>query len=175
MNDAAATFILGLPLPSSSPAFLALVGIHILFGLTAVVGGAGAIVARKGSRRHRRFGMVYIRALGGVAVTMAMLASLRWTADWPLFLLGALSFLTAIGGRMAARRHWVRSHLGAMTASYVLLLTAFYVDNGPNLPLWRALPTLALWLLPATVALPFTLYALLRHPVVRREDRTEND
>ena len=27
-----------------------------------------------------------------------------------------------------------------MGASYILLLTAFYVDNGKNLPLWRELP-----------------------------------
>jgi hypothetical protein len=41
-----------------------------------------------------------------------------------------------------------------MSASYVLLLTAFYVDNGKHLPVWRSLPHLAYWLLPSAVGLP---------------------
>jgi hypothetical protein len=54
-----------------------------------------------------------------------------------------------------------------MGVSYVLLLTAFYVDNGSNLPLWRTLPPIAFWLLPSAVGLPIIAYALLRHPLVR--------
>jgi hypothetical protein len=49
----------------------------------------------------------------------------------------------------------------------VVLLTAFYVDNGKNLPIWRALPTLAYWLAPAAVGVPIIVYAMLRHPVAR--------
>jgi hypothetical protein len=41
-----------------------------------------------------------------------------------------------------------------MSASYILLLTAFYVDNGKHLPVWRSLPHLAYWLLPSAVGLP---------------------
>jgi hypothetical protein len=40
-------------------------------------------------------------------------------------------------------------HISGMGASYVLLLTAFYVDNGKNLPLWRELPQWAFWILPS--------------------------
>jgi hypothetical protein len=47
------------------------------------------------------------------------------------------------------------------------LLTAFYVDNGKSLPLWRDLPSITYWLLPAAVGLPLILYALLRHPLAR--------
>ena len=36
-----------------------------------------------------------------------------------------------------------------MGASYIFMLTAFYVDNGKNLPLWRELPQIAFWLDPA--------------------------
>jgi hypothetical protein len=39
-------------------------------------------------------------------------------------------------------------HVNAMGLSYVLLLTAFYVDNGKNLPLWRRLPPIAYWVIP---------------------------
>jgi len=55
-----------------------------------------------------------------------------------------------------------------MGTSYTLLLTAFYVDNGRNLPLWRELPMIAFWLLPSAVGIPIMAYVLLRHPVIRR-------
>ena len=54
-----------------------------------------------------------------------------------------------------------------MGLSYILLLTAFYVDNGHSLPLWRDLPTIAYWLLPGTVGVPLIVYALLMHPLAR--------
>jgi hypothetical protein len=40
----------------------------------------------------------------------------------------------------------LRLHLIAMGLSYILLLIAFYIDNGPHLPLWRSMPTFAHWL-----------------------------
>ncbi len=52
-----------------------------------------------------------------------------------------------------------------MGLSYILLLTAFYVDNGPFLPLWRSLPALAYWLGPSMVGLPILVRALLKHRV----------
>lgn len=55
-----------------------------------------------------------------------------------------------------------------MGASYILLLTAFYVDNGKNLPLWRELPQIAFWLLPSAVGIPIILYVLARHPIIKR-------
>jgi len=41
-----------------------------------------------------------------------------------------------------------------MGTSYVLLLTAFYADNSKTLPLWKELPSLAYWILPAAVGTP---------------------
>jgi len=54
-----------------------------------------------------------------------------------------------------------------MGLSYILLLTAFYVDNGKSLPLWRDLPTIAYWLVPAAAGVSVLLHALLRHPLAR--------
>jgi hypothetical protein len=54
-----------------------------------------------------------------------------------------------------------------MGLSYILLLTAFYVDNGKSLPLWKELPPIAYWLLPAAVGMPLIIHALLRHPLAR--------
>ena len=64
-------------------------------------------------------------------------------------------------------RNWVRLHISGMGLSYVLMLTAFYVDNGKNLPLWRELPQWAFWVLPTALGLPIVLHALLRHPLAR--------
>jgi len=55
-----------------------------------------------------------------------------------------------------------------MGLSYILLLTAFYVDNGKNLPLWNKLPQIAFWVLPAAAGIPFIVRALLRHPLVSK-------
>jgi hypothetical protein len=82
-----------------------------------------------------------------------------------------LSFAAAYVGRRARRhrwRHWVRLHISGMGASYVLLLIAFYVDNGKSLPLWKELPPTTYWLLPALVGIPLIVRALLWHPLVRQ-------
>ena len=49
-----------------------------------------------------------------------------------------------------------------MGVGYIAMLTAFYVDNGPRLPVWRLLPPLWLWLLPAAFGVPIILRAVLR-------------
>ncbi|SFO35748.1 hypothetical protein SAMN04489713_105223 [Actinomadura madurae] len=38
-----------------------------------------------------------------------------------------------------------------MAVSYITLLTAFDVDNGPRLPLWKLLPPITFWFLPAAI------------------------
>ena len=42
------------------------------------------------------------------------------------------------------------------------MLTAFYVDNGPHLPLWDRLPALAFWLLPSVIAAHLITRAITR-------------
>ena len=165
------TVVAGLPIPSTSKVFLATVGFHVLFGLACVATGALAMLSRKGRGRHSAFGKAYFWGLAAVSISSAALAMTRWADDYPLFTLAALSMTSAGLGRTALRRrwpHWVRLHMSGMGVSYILLLTAFYVDNGKNLPLWRALPQIAFWLLPSAVGLPILGYALLRHPLVRR-------
>jgi hypothetical protein len=48
-----------------------------------------------------------------------------------------------------------------MGIAYTAMLTAFYVDNGPHLPLWDRLPILAFWLLPSAIAAPIITRALI--------------
>jgi hypothetical protein len=160
----------GIEIPSDSPVFLAALGMHILVGLSCVVSGIVAMLSRKRPGRHPRSGTIYYYCLSVVFASAAILSAMRWAEDYHLFILGSLSFGTASLGRIAIRlrwRNWIRLHITCMGLSYILLLTAFYVDNGKNLPLWNKLPPIAFWLLPGAAGIPFIVRALLRHPLVR--------
>jgi len=164
------TTIGGFPLPSDAPLFLAFVAVHVAGGLIAVITGAIAMLSRKRPGRHPLAGTIYYWALAVVFVTMSALAFSRWSEDYHLFILGLLSFVAATIGRTARRKllpSWLRIHMTGMATSYILMITAFYVDNGPNLPLSRELPPLAFWTLPTLIGAPILINALLRHPLVR--------
>jgi hypothetical protein len=165
------TVIAGIEIPSTDPVFLTVVGIHVLLGLACVVTGAIAMLSQKRAGRHPQNGRIYFWCLAGVFVTATGLAAVRWAEDYHLFILAALSFAAAWLGRKARRqrwRHWVRLHITGMGSSYVLLLIAFYVDNGKSLPLWRELSPIAYWLLPAAIGIPLIVRALLWHPLARQ-------
>ena len=165
-----ATVVLGIPIPSTDPVFLGIVGVHVLFGLATVVAGAGAMLSKKGRGRHSLLGSIYFWCLLGVFATMSALSFMRWAANYHLFILGGLSFASAIFGRnMVWRRQGKRLdlHLICMSASYVLMLTAFYVDNGKNLPLWKELPGAAFWVLPSLVGVPIIVRVLRGHPLLQ--------
>ena len=167
------TVILGIVVPSTDPVFLTVVGFHVLAGLVCVVTGAVAMLSTKRPGRHPRFGTIYFWFLLAVFVSATALSAVRWAENYHLFVLGVLAFGAASLGRSARRqrwRGWVRLHILGMGVSYILLLTAFYVDNGPNLPLWRELPHWAFWVLPGAIGIPIVVRALLRHPLARHAD-----
>jgi len=145
--------------------FLVVVAVHIAGGLTCVACVAGAALSRKGGRSHVRFGHVYLWALGVVTVTMLVLSIMRWPKDNHLLALGTASAAAAgIGLSMARRTSPLpRRHAWWMASSAILLLTAFYVDNGPNLPIWKLLPHWAFWVVPALVGIPLTAMAIHRN------------
>jgi hypothetical protein len=60
----------------------------------------------------------------------------------------------ASGGQLTLclRRDW---------RSYILLVTAFSVDNG------KSLPQMAFWVFPLAIGGPLILYARCRHPIFR--------
>lgn len=165
-----ATSVFGIEIPSTSPWFLTIVGFHVLAGFCALIAGATAMLSEKGMARHIAFGRTYYWCLTAVFVSASTLAFARWTEDYHLFALGALPFAAATVGRSAAKlklRNWPALHLAGMGSSYILMVTAFYVDNGKSLPLWRDLPPIAYWTVPAAVGVPIMIWALLRHPIVR--------
>ena len=166
------TIVFGVPVPSVDPFFLAVVRFHIVVGIACAAAGAIAMLSRKGRGRHSTFGTIYYWCLAIVVATATGLSVVRLAENYQLFFLGSLSLLAATFGRTALRRrwrHWVRLHIAGMGASYVLMLTAFYVDNGKNLPLWNELPQIAFWLLPGGLGIPIIVYAWLRHPLAQRE------
>jgi hypothetical protein len=159
-----ASRILGVEVGSTAPVFLAVLAVHVVVGLTAVITGAAAALARKGSPRHIRAGRWYYRAITAVFVTATALAAMRWAQDWYLFVLGAVAFTAATAGYLHRRYHRPgdTGHIAGMGIAYAAMLTAFYVDNGPHMPLWDRLPVLAFWLLPAAIAAPLITRAIIR-------------
>ena len=101
--------------------------------------------------------------------TALALTAMRQRQDYHLALIGLVAFTVATTGYQHRRRHRPGDtpHITGMGVSYIAMLTAFYVDNGPDLPLWDRLPTIAFWLLPSAIGLPLIARALLRarrHP-----------
>jgi hypothetical protein len=152
--------------PRLSVPFVTFLLLHVPAGLTSVVTGAVAAVSKKRRGRHPRFGTIYYWALAVVFVSATGMAVLRWTEDRHLFVLGTISFGVASVGYLARKvrwRGWTSFHILGMSLSYIVLLTAFYVDNGPHLPIYDRLPAIAFWTLPTVIGLPLVIRAVRRH------------
>jgi hypothetical protein len=164
--------ILGIEIPSTDPIFIAvIVGIHIPLGLACVGAGAMAMLSEKRRGRHSTAGKVYYWCLLALFASATFLSVMRWAENYHLFTLGALSFASACLGRRALQQrwpYWARLHITGMGFSYVLMLIAFYVDNGKQLPLWKDLPHFTYWLLPLVIGIPLIVRALLWHPLARK-------
>ena len=170
--------IAGIEVPSNSPVFLTILAVHVLFALVCVITGIVAMLSKKRSGRHPTFGTIYYWALSVVFASATALSVMRWAEDYHLFVLGTLSFTTATLGRAAMRRRWrkwVTLHITLMSISYILLLTAFYVDNGKNLPLWKELPPIAFWILPGMVGIPLIVRALKRYARLSHSSATSRN
>jgi hypothetical protein len=71
---------------------------------------------------------------------------------------------------------WLGPHIAGISLSYIVLLIAFYLDNGKNLPLWRELPHVTYWLLPTAIGIALIASALIRYRTLapRHNDGTGN-
>src|SRR5499427_10210042 len=166
-----ASQILGTQVGSTAPVFLVFLGIHVTAGLTAVTAGAIAALTSKGSPRHIRAGRWFYWAITVVFATATILAAMRWRQDYHLFLIGAVAFTAATIGYQHRRRHRPgdTGHIVGMGAGYIAMLTAFYVDNGPRLPLGDHLPVLTFWLLPSAIGAPIIARAIIHARAQTRE------
>jgi hypothetical protein len=169
-----ASRILGDHVGSTAPVFLAFLAVHVLAGLSAIATGAAAALARKGSARHVRAGRGFYRALTVVFATAAVLAAMRWRQDYYLLIIGAAALAAATAGYQHRRRHRPgdTGHIAGMGTAYVAMLTAFYVDNGPHLPLWDHLPAFAFWVLPSAIGAPVITRAIWRSKQARSHRET---
>lgn len=116
---------------------------HIAAGVITVLAGAAAILTPKTPGRHPRRGTVYLAAFTALVAAAAGLGILAWPRDTHLLVLAGIALALgalAYTARKVRRADWLRWHITGMGGSYILILTAFYVDNGPNLPLWNLLP-----------------------------------
>ena len=164
------TIIGGFTIPSSDPLFLGIVALHVVLGLGAVATGLTAMLSEKRAGRHPKFGTLYFWFLTALFGSATALSVMRWTHAYHLFALGAFAFVAAFIGREARRRKvrgWVRVHIAGMGSSFVLMMIAFYVDNGKQLPPLNRLPSWSYWALPAAIGVPIIIRALTRHPLVR--------
>jgi len=159
----------GLPL-----AFLLPLGMHILAGMTSALTGIVAFVVPKGPTRHHRWGTRYLWAYTVVFLTATILSVQRWSADAYLFVLAVLGYSLTLGGygvrrfrhtlwvRQLLGEYWVIAHLVGMISSYVVLLTAFYVDNAHLFPGVNRLLTIVFWVAPSLIAIPFLVRSIRR-------------
>jgi primosomal protein N' len=97
------TAVAGIEIPSSDPAFMVVVAVHVLFGLASAITGIVAMLSPKRSGRHPWFGTIYYWCLMGVFVTASALAAVRWAEDYHLFILGTLAFAAAHLGPLGAQ------------------------------------------------------------------------
>lgn len=165
------TILFGVPVPSDNSLFLAIVAIHIVLGIICVISGFAAMLSNKGRGRHSLSGKIYYWALLLVFITVIPLAIMRWPYNNHLLLLGTISFFLAYYGRRLAHNSkpgWTRLHTIFMSSSYIFLLTAFYVDNGKNLPFWNQFSQLFFWLFPAVIGIPIIVFTLKNHPLNQR-------
>jgi hypothetical protein len=162
--------LFGLPIPDEGALFDAALACHIAAGLTCVVTGALAATAPKQPGRHTLAGRTFFWSLAVVFASSTTMAALRFAQDWHLLLIGTVAFGAGCLGYRARRRQrpgWLRVHIPAMSGAYIALFTGFYVDNGPHLPVWDRLPSLAYWTVPSLVGVPLILRALARRRLLR--------
>jgi hypothetical protein len=146
-----ASDLLGVPVASDAPEFLLALGAHVAGGITCVLAGAVAAMTRKAPGRHPRAGLIYYAGIVWVFVSAVVMAVLQWPHDVHLLVIGLVALGTSTAGlfaRWRARPGWQRRHIVLMGSSFVAVLTGFYVDNGPHLPLWGHLPAWTFWILP---------------------------
>jgi hypothetical protein len=136
--------------------------VHVPAGVVAVISGASAMLSAKGGSAHRRSGRIYLGALAVGFSSGAGLVVTRWPRFPHLLALGLVAAALASIGYATRRRPTPFVHLVAMGGSYIAMLTAFYVDNGPKLPLWNLLPPIAFWFLPSVLGVPIIVRAVLR-------------
>ena len=109
-----------------------------------------------------------------VFLTATILSGERWSTDAYLFFIALVGYGFALGGYVARRfrrepwlmrllgKQWVVAHIVGVIGSYIVLWTAFYVDNAHLIPGLNQLPPLTFWVLPTMIGIPFIMLSISR-------------
>ena len=90
-----------MPHPEAPILIRILLAVHILAGTVALFAAPVALAVLKGGRTHRRFGRIYVFAMGVVATTALILAP--FFQSWFLLFIAVFSFYLAFSGRRVLR------------------------------------------------------------------------
>lgn len=115
---------------------------------------------------HRQFGRIYFWTMLSSFSTVMILSIIRWPYNIHLLSIGVLGITATLAGYRLAKKktlNWTRFHTICMGASYILLMTGFYVDNGKNLPFWKLFPQWFFWVFPAVAGIPIIVFVLRNH------------
>jgi hypothetical protein len=169
MTAGETTIVAGIEIPSTDPVFLAVVlGVHIPLGIACVAIGAFATLCLKRRGRHSKFGTIYFWCLLALFASATFLSLMRWDENFHLFISRSDVVRLRVGrARSAPAPLAVLGQAPYCGNGPVLVLVAFYVDNGKQLPLWKDLPHFMYWLIPVTVGIPLIVRALLWPPLAR--------
>jgi hypothetical protein len=129
---------------------------------------------KKGRGRHSTLGTTYFWRLLALASSATLLSAMRWVENYHLFALGVSSFASAWLGRSALRQRWplwARLHIAGMGLSYVLMVVAFYVDNGKTIAVLEGAASFHVLAATSTVRRSAHRLWLLRHPLAQQPSR----
>jgi uncharacterized membrane protein len=119
----------------------ATLGVHVLVGFIALVTGAGALLTKKGGRRHRHLGRTYVYAMAAVSVTaLGLLAFDQTLLRVFLGFVAVFSFYFAFSGyRVLSRKRdidtpgtvdWVATGLFGASGVALLAMGAWFLSDG---------------------------------------------
>jgi hypothetical protein len=134
--------------------FLPLV-VHILAGLTAGITGVVMFSLPKRRGSHQRWETSYVWAY-----SVVFLAVLGYGLALNGYAARRFGQEARVGDTLA--KQWVVVHIVGMIGSYVVLWTAFFVDNAHKIPGLNQLPPLTFWVLPSLIGLSFLVVSLSR-------------
>lgn len=114
--------------------------IHIISALTAVGLGGVVVLSRKGTRVHRRLGLLYVFA--SLLLDMSALSLYDMTGHFGPFHIGAIfnlaCVLIGVSAPIRRRGDWLNRHYRWMGWSYFGLLAAGFAEAVVRIPMLEA-------------------------------------
>jgi uncharacterized membrane protein len=112
--------------------------VHVIFGILALLAGTAVLLLRKGTRRHRTLGHVYLTSMIGLNISGLFIFNLygsfgpfHWLALGSLITLGA--GLVPVFTRRP-KGHWLEWHAAFLNGSYVGLVAATAAEITTRIP-----------------------------------------